>query len=129
MQSLFSAGLMSSLVAGRCEANQRLWAEQQVMGLDTSALPGVILREAEGQRRLCTAGEAELHQGRPAHAGTRCMLALLTGWAGRAEPLQTTEGTIAKHLRPLRAPGVPLSAGCRTRRLSPLRLTPRTAWA
>src|SRR4029077_6445095 len=31
--------------------------------------------------------------------GTRIMLALLTGWAGKGGPLQLTERTIAKHLR------------------------------
>jgi hypothetical protein len=31
--------------------------------------------------------------------GTRCMLALLTGWAGTGQALRVTQGTIAKHLR------------------------------
>lgn len=30
--------------------------------------------------------------------GTRCMLALLAGWAGKGRVLQTTQGSIAKHV-------------------------------
>ncbi len=30
--------------------------------------------------------------------GTRCMLAMLAGWAGQGAPLELTESTIAKHL-------------------------------
>lgn len=30
--------------------------------------------------------------------GTRCMLAMLAGWAGQGAPLELTENTIAKHL-------------------------------
>lgn len=30
--------------------------------------------------------------------GTRCMLALLAGWAGQGRALELTEGTIAKHI-------------------------------
>lgn len=30
--------------------------------------------------------------------GTRCMLAMLAGWAGKGAPLELTEGTISKHI-------------------------------
>lgn len=30
--------------------------------------------------------------------GTRCMLAMLVGWAGQGAPLELTENTIAKHI-------------------------------
>ena len=30
--------------------------------------------------------------------GTRCMLAMLAGWAGKGAPLELTEGTIANHI-------------------------------
>jgi hypothetical protein len=99
MRSLFSAGLMSSLVAGRSVAEQRLWAEQ-VMGLDTSTLPRRYFfeRPKDNGSYVLPIKQSFIKDAR-LMPGTRCMLALLTGWAGRGEPLLTTQGTIAKHLR------------------------------
>src|ERR1700686_2929169 len=99
MQSLFSAGLMSSLVAGRSEAEQRLWSEQ-VLGLDTSTLPRRYFfeRPKDNGAYVLPVKQSFIKDAR-LMPGTRCMLALLTGWAGRGEPLQITQGTIAKHLR------------------------------
>jgi hypothetical protein len=99
MRSIFSAGLMSSLVAGRSAAEQRLWSEQ-VLGLDIAALPRRYFfeRPKDNGAYVLPIRQSFIKDAR-LMPGTRCMLALLTGWAGRGEPLQTTEGTIAKHLR------------------------------
>jgi hypothetical protein len=99
MKHLFVQGLANSLVAGRPEADQRLWAEE-VMGLDTAALPRRYFweRSKDNGSYVLPIRQSFVRDARMM-PGTRIMLTLLTGWAGRGEPLLTTEGTIAKHLR------------------------------
>jgi hypothetical protein len=99
MEHLFVKGLANSLVAGRPEADQRLWAEE-VLGLDAAALPRRYFweRPKESGSYVLPIRQSFVRDARMM-PGTRIMLTLLTGWAGRGEPLQTTEGTIAKHLR------------------------------
>jgi hypothetical protein len=43
--------------------------------------------------------------------GTRCFLALLTGWAGTGRPLEVTEDDDSQTSAPVRAPDLPLSGG------------------
>ena len=98
VHSLFST-ISFSLIANRSEADQRLWAED-VLGLDAAALPRryFFQRPADSGAYVLPVRQSFVKDAR-LMPGTRIMLTLLTGWAGRGEPLQTTEGTIAKHLR------------------------------
>jgi hypothetical protein len=88
-----------TIVAGRSEAEQRLWAED-VLGLDPSSLPRrfFLERPADNGTYVLPVKQSFIKDAR-LMPGTRIMLLLLTGWGGRGEPLQTTQGTIAKHLR------------------------------
>ena len=99
MQHLFSNGLARSLVSGRPEADQRLWAEQ-VMGLDAATLPRryFLERPKDNGAYVLPLKQSFIKDAR-LMPGTRLMLALLTGWAGTGRPLDLTEGTIAQHLR------------------------------
>jgi hypothetical protein len=88
-----------TIIAGRSEAEQRLWTTD-VLGLNAAALPRRFFweRPADNGTYVLPMKQSFIKDAR-LMPGTRIMLALLTGWAGRGEPLQTTEGTIAKHLR------------------------------
>lgn len=99
MQLLSCVSTVSSLVASRPEADQRLWNEQ-VLGLDPATLPRrhFLQRPPDNGTYVLPVKQSFIKDAR-LMPGTRIMLALLTGWAGRGEPLQTTEGSIAKHLR------------------------------
>ena len=97
MLSLFST-IPSSFIANRPEADQKLWAET-VLGLDTATLPRRYFfeRPKDSGAYVLPVKQSFIKDAR-LMPGTRIMLALLTGWAGRGEPLQTTQGAIAKHL-------------------------------
>lgn len=88
-----------TIVAGRGEAEQRLWAED-VLGLDPATLPRrfFLERPTDNGNYVLPVKQSFIKDAR-LMPGTRIMLLLLTGWGGRGEPLQTTQGTIAKHLR------------------------------
>jgi hypothetical protein len=88
-----------SIIAGRTEAEQKIWAKD-VLGLDPDTLPRrfFLERPADNGAYVLPIRQSFVKDAR-LMPGTRVMLALLTGWAGRGEPLQTTQGTIAKHLR------------------------------
>jgi hypothetical protein len=98
MQPLFFTGLANNFVAGRSEADQRLWAEG-VLGLDTAALPRRYFweRPKDNGAYVLPVKQSFIKDAR-LMPGTRIMLALLTGWAGTGRPLETTEGTIDRHL-------------------------------
>jgi hypothetical protein len=99
MHDSFFKGLAIGFIAVRPEADQKLWAEE-VLGLDAAALPRRYFweRPKDNGAYVLPVKQSFVKDAR-LMPGTRIMLALLTGWAGRGEPLQTTEGTIAKHLR------------------------------
>lgn len=93
------ADITRNLVSGRCEADQKLWAEE-VFGLDTNLLPGryFLERPQDNGSYVLPVKQSFIKDAR-LMPGTRCFLALLTGWAGTGRPLEVTEETIAKHLR------------------------------
>ena len=98
MQHLFFTGLANGFIAARPEADQRLWAEE-VLGLDADALPCRYFweRPKDNGSYVLPIKQSFVKDAR-LMPGTRIMLTLLTGWAGTGRPLETTEGTIAKHL-------------------------------
>jgi hypothetical protein len=88
-----------AIIANRSEADQRLWAEQ-VLDLEPAALPRRFFwQRPEDKGTYVLPLKQSFIKDARLMPGTRIMLALLTGWAGRGEPLQITQGTIAKHLR------------------------------
>jgi hypothetical protein len=103
MRSILSNGLLtglgSGLIASRSEAEQRLWAEK-VLGWDVNSLPRrtFLTPPPDNGAYVLPLKQSFIKDAR-LMPGTRCMLALLAGWAGQGGPLQLTEGTIAKHLR------------------------------
>lgn len=99
MHSVFYPQLMISLVSRQPEASQRLWAEQ-VLGIDTTAMPRrCFLERPEDNGAYVLPIKQSFVKDARLMPGTRIMLALLTGWAGKGGPLQLTERTIAKHLQ------------------------------
>ena len=93
------AGITRNLIAGRCEADQKLWAGQ-VFGLDATSMPrrSFFERPQDNGTYVLPLKQSFIKDAR-LMPGTRCFLALLAGWAGTGRPLEVTETTIAKHLR------------------------------
>ncbi len=87
-----------NLIAVRSDAEQRLWTGQ-VLGLDSTTLPRRCFRARpkDNGTYVLPVKQSFIKDAR-LMPGTRIMLTLLTGWAGRGEPLETTQGTIAGHL-------------------------------
>jgi hypothetical protein len=88
-----------AVIAGRSEEDQKLWAEQ-VLGLEAAALPRrfFLERPRDTGTYVLPVKQSFIKDARMM-PGTRIMLMLLIGWGGRGEPVLTTQGIIAKHLK------------------------------
>jgi hypothetical protein len=88
----------TNIIAHQPEDYQRTCAEQ-VLAWNIGALPRryFYTRPRDNGTYVLPLKQSFIKDPR-VMPGTKIMLALLTGWAGTGRPLQTTQGTIAKHL-------------------------------
>lgn len=87
-----------NLLVSQSADNQRM--AYAAFGVDTSTLPRRCFQERprDNGSYILPVKQSFMKDARLS-PGTRCMLALLTGWAGTGKPLKVTQGTIAGHLR------------------------------